>query len=155
MAAAADIPAENQNKPALESLGSYDAEALVKVLNGEGDDAAIDSLFFSADAFNQVKGIADPAAYFKQLIKWFHNDVTKERSRLKEGAPWTVDGFKRGGCKWKEKGTEANALPYWSCYKNKVLVKNAKGQHETVEVRAIINWGPHWYITHLGAIPKG
>ena len=148
------IPAENTSKPTLEALRPYGAEALVKALNGEGDDATVNALFFPADAFQKVKGIADPAAYYRQLVKWFQADMTSERERLKSKGPWSVDSFKLGSCRWKEKGTEANALPYWSCYRSKLRLKNTQGDKELVDVRAVINWGTTWYITHLGAIPK-
>lgn len=148
------IPVQNQSKPAIDSIKAYDAEALIKNLNGEGTETDATTLFFPADAFDQVKGIKDPGAYHKQLVSWFAADLKREGERLKAGAPWALDSFKLGSCKWKEKGTEANALPYWSCYKSKLKLKNAKNETNLVEIRALINWGDQWYPTHLGPIPK-
>ena len=147
------IPEQNQKKPAIESLTPYDASALLKNLNGEVLETDPQTLFFPAEAFNLVKGIKDPAAYHKQLVSWFVADLDQERERLKAGAPWTIDSFKLGSCKWKEKGIEANALPYWSCYKSKLKLKNARSETNLVEIRALINWGVQWYPTHLLPIP--
>ncbi|MES2744801.1 MAG: hypothetical protein V4655_05210 [Bdellovibrionota bacterium] len=148
------VPTENVKKPAIETIAVYDGKALVEQLNKPTVEDEWNRLFFPADAFDQVKGIKDPGAYHKQLLKWFAADVQREHERLKAGGPWAVDSFKLGSCKWKEKGTEANALPYWSCYKSKLNLKNEKGEKSLVEIRALINWGTQWYITHLGPIPK-
>ncbi|MBC7661017.1 MAG: hypothetical protein H7249_15070 [Chitinophagaceae bacterium] len=148
------VPDQNIHKPVLASIEAYDPAPLLQTINGETPLANSPSLFFPADAFDQVKGIKDPGAYHKQLLKWFASDLEREKTRLGKGAPWTVDTFKLGFCKWKEKGTEANALPYWSCYKSKLKLKNAKGENDTLDIRVLINWGTTWYITHLGALPK-
>lgn len=151
-----EIPQQNQtkSKPKLETIEAYDPQPLLDQLNKPSSEEEWNPLFFPADAFDRVKGIKDPGAYHKQLLKWFAADIQRESSRLQTGGPWQVDSFKLGFCKWKEKGSEANALPYWSCYKSKLKLKNAKGETNLVEVRALINWGPRWYITHLGPIPK-
>lgn len=151
---AAEVPPENQKKPPIESISSYDPKPLIAQLNQPTSEVEWNTLFFPAAAFDQVKGIKDPGAYHKQLLKWFAADIKREHERLKPAGPWEVDSFKLGSCKWKEKGSEANALPYWSCYKSKLKIKNAKGESNLVEVRALINWGNQWYITHLGPIPK-
>jgi len=151
---AAAIPEQNITKPAVESITPFDPEPLLKNLNGQGAEGDATALFFPAEAFNQVKGIKDPGAYHKQLVQWFAKDLAREGERLKPGAPWLVDGFKLGFCKWKEKGSEANAHPYWSCYKSKLKLKNVKNESNVVEIRALINWGNQWFITHLGPIPK-
>ena len=150
---ATSIPEQNQKKFAIETIPPYDPAPLLKNLNGEVSESDPQTLFFPADAFDLVKGIKDPGAYHKQLVSWFAADLDKERARLKAGAPWTIESFKLGFCKWKEKGSEANALPYWSCYKSKVKLKNAKNESNIVEIRALINWGTQWYPTHLLPIP--
>lgn len=147
------IPEQNQKKPAIETIKPYDPEPLIRNLNGDGSAADASTLFFPAEAFDQVKGIKDPGAYHKQLVSWFAADLVREREGLKAGAPWSLDSFKLGFCKWKEKGTEANALPYWSCYRSKLKLKNAKNETKQVEIRVLINWGTQWYPTHLGPIP--
>lgn len=151
----APVPEQNQKKPDINSIKAYDPQPLVDQLNQATKEEDWNKLFFPSDAFNQVKGIKDPGAYHRQLLKWFAADIKKENERLKTGAPWQIDSFKLGYCKWKEKGSEANALPYWSCYKSKLKIKNEKGESNLVEIRALINWGQTWYITHLLPIPKG
>ncbi len=151
---AAEIPIQNGAKPAIETITPFDPGPLLKNLNGQVAAEDAQTLFFPAEPFNQVKGIKDPGAYHKQLVSWFAKDLQREGERLKAGAPWVVESFKLGSCKWKEKGSEANALPYWSCYKSKLKLKNAKNESNLVEIRALINWGDRWWITHLGPIPK-
>ncbi len=148
------VPPENVEKPKLETLATYDPSPLIKQLNAPETEEVWNPLFFPKDAFDLVKGIKDPGAYHKQLLKWFADDIKRESARLKAKGPWEVDSFKMGYCKWKVKGSEANALPYWSCYKNKVSLKNKTGDRETVEIRVLINWGKDWFVTHLGPIPK-
>ncbi len=149
-----EVPVENQEKPKLETLSSYNPEPLVKQLNEATGEQDWNSLFFPRSAFDLVKGIKDPGAYHKQLLKWFADDIKREHQRLQAKGPWEADGFKMGYCKWKVKGSEANALPYWSCYKSKLSLKNKSGDKEVVEIRVLINWGKDWFITHLGPIPK-
>jgi hypothetical protein len=149
-----EIPAENLKKPPIESIQTYDAAPLVAQLNTPTEEGEWNRLFFPADAFQKVKGIKDPDAYHKQLLKWFAADIRREHERLKAKGPWTMVSFKLGSCKWKEKGSEANALPYWSCFKSQLLLKNEKSETTRVELRTLINWGTQWYITHLGPIPS-
>ena len=66
----------------------------------------------------------------------------------------TFDTFRLGGCKWKEVNSEANKIPYWSCYGNRFSAKTAAGKKVDFGVRAMINWGKIWYVTHLLKVPK-
>lgn len=148
------IPLENQTKGERPSA-AYAVEMSKTLLKAliEHDYSLADTTFFPADTFNVVKGIKDPAKYYKTLIKWFHDDVKREADKLKNEEGVVFDKLKMGYCKWKKRGSEANAVPYWSCYRNRLYYK-VKGKEKMIEVRVIINWGKKWYVTHLGPIPK-
>lgn len=147
--AAIDIPSENKEKPKVETIAPFNAAALVSAINENKVD---ETLFFPAAAFQELKAIAKPLDYHKQLLSWYAADVKREHERLKK--PVSLVSFKLGSCKWKEKGKEANAFPYLSCYKSQLKVEDAEKKAQTVELRTLINWGKTWYITHLGPIPK-
>jgi len=148
------IPAENQDETLKASIEAFDAMAqrLLTALE-KGSFADVKDLFFPEPAFLQLKAIAKPADYYSQLVKWYEQDFAREQVRFKDRGPLLFKAMKGGSCKWKAAATEANKIPYWSCYRRKIEL-TAAGQTETLEVRALINWGRKWYITHLGPIPK-
>lgn len=128
------------------------ARRLTQAILADRPDDILD-LFFPAAPFDALKAIAAPSSYHKQLVAWFVADVHKEHERLKGAVTLTYDGFERGSCKWKEVGSEANKIPYWSCYRNKFYAKTEAGKRVELELRAMINWGDSWYVTHLGKPP--
>jgi hypothetical protein len=148
------IPAENKDEALKPQIEEFDpkAQRLLSALE-KGGFAEVKDLFFPEPAFLQLKAIAKPADYYSQLVKWYEQDFVREQARFKGRGPLVFKAMKGGSCKWKAPQTEANRIPYWSCYRRKIEL-TAGGQSETLEVRALINWGRQWYITHLGAIPK-
>lgn len=148
------IPPENKDEALKAQIESFDpkAQRLLTALE-KGAFADVKDLFFPEAAFLQLKAIAKPADYYSQLVKWYEQDFTREQARFKGRGPLIFKAIKGGSCKWKAPQTEANRIPYWSCYRRKIEL-TAAGQSESIEVRALINWGPQWYITHLGPIPK-
>ena len=63
--------------------------------------------------------------------------------------------FKKGYCKWKAVNSEYNHIAYWSCYKSQIQVKDEiTGNISYIKLKAMINWGQEWKVTHLGPIPK-
>ncbi len=146
-----EIPPENKEPGTIAAIQSFDAKAqrLVDLLNQGQFDAAVD-LFFPLEPFKVLKGIAKPEVYHQQLLQWYRSDLEDEHMKI--GKSWTYVGFKLGSCKWKAKGTEANALPYWSCFNSKIMVKNADTAG-VIPVRTLINWGREWYVTHLHPLP--
>lgn len=148
------IPPENKDEALKAQIESFDSKAqrLLTALE-KGAFADVKDLFFPEAAFLQLKAIARPADYYSQLVKWYEQDFTREQARFKGRGPLVFKAIKGGSCKWKAPQTEANRIPYWSCYRRKIEL-TAAGQNESIEVRALINWGPQWYITHLGPIPK-
>jgi hypothetical protein len=155
LAAAIAIPAENQSKgemPGVEPAVEM-AKRLLAAVQADDPKAVADD-FFPAEPFDALKAIAKPGDYYAQLRKWYEDDVHKEHARIKDLGPLTFDGFRAGGCKWKAKGTEANSIPYWSCYSNRYFAKTAAGKKVDFGLRAMINWGKTWYVTHLLPLPK-
>jgi hypothetical protein len=148
------IPAENKDEGLKSQIETFDpaAQRLLTALE-KGTFAEVKDLFFPEPAFLQLKAIAKPADYYGQLVKWYEQDFVREQARFKGRGPLLFKTMKGGSCKWKAPGTEANRIPYWSCYRRKIEL-TAAGQNETLEIRALINWGRQWYITHLGPIPK-
>jgi hypothetical protein len=150
-----EVPAENKEQPQLDALTPFDgrAQQLLKALEAGKPDEVSD-LFFPAAPFEILKDIKDPLAYHNQLVKWYRADLQREHDRLKSKGPLTFVKFQTGRCVWKKNRTEGNKIPYWSCYRNKLVAKEQNEKEVVIEVRAIINWGKEWYITHLGPIPK-
>lgn len=148
------IPPENQDEKLKASLDSFDepAKRLLSALE-KGSFADVRDLFFPESPFLQLKAIAKPADYYKQLVSWYEQDFNREQTRFRGRGPLQFKAMKGGSCKWKAPGTEANKIAYWSCYKRKIEL-TAGDKTEVLEIRALINWGRQWYITHLGPIPK-
>jgi len=124
------------------------AAALVRALREDRPELAL-PFFFPADAFRLVKGIKDPDRYYKRLVRIYLDDVRAMRRTLRHPEQVELLDFqlsRRG--KWMERGREANALPYWTSYKSKVVVRD--GERELVlPVRVMITWDERWYVTHL------
>ncbi len=148
------IPVENQQQDQRASIQNFDDKARrLLVAIGEGRFESVRDLFFPEPAFLQLKAIAKPLDYYRQLTTWYQNDFKKEVERFKGRGPLQFKALRGGSCQWKAAQSEANKIPYWSCYKKKIDVQTVDNI-ETIEIRALINWGSEWYITHLGPIPK-
>lgn len=144
------IPIENQKKGVMPSLANWeeDLRKLVATIE-KNDTAAARAYFFPREAFLQLKAMKGAERYYdEELIKHFDHDVGTAHERLKVQTDWELASFEKGRCVWKEKGTEYNAIPYWSCYRNKIHLKKGDAKL-TIPLRTLINWGPRWYVTHL------
>lgn len=147
--------AEAQEKRDLTQIQSFEAKArtLVAALStGELEADEVKKVFFPLDIFISLKAIDKPENYHKKLVEWYVADLKRERARL--NTPLEFEGFQLGSCKWKEKGSEYNRVPYWSCYKSKITMRDKEKVSVQLEVRTLINFGNEWFITHLGPVPK-
>jgi len=111
-------------------------------------DAALD-FFLPRDPFLAIKDMSGAAGYFSTLVRWYRRDIARYRERH----PWLARArFVRfelsRACAWMSVGREANRLPYWSCYRSR-LVLSHDGREERLESRVMIHWGDRWYCTHL------
>lgn len=147
------VPKENEERGAPPDSSSAEAGArkLLEAIR-TGDATVAADFFFPAEAFDQVKDLPVPGRYRRKLVKWFGEDIAKEHGRFKNGE-WRFEKIEMGHCRWKEKGTEGNRLPYWSCRGNFVTVVDGE-RRRRFEIRVLINWGKAWYVTHLGPIRK-
>jgi hypothetical protein len=117
----------------------------------KADDPSIAAgFFFPAAAFDLVKAVAVPGRYHRKLVGWYEEDIRVEHARFPDPS-WRFKAFELGRCKWQEKGTEANALPYWSCRGNRVTAQSGD-RARRLDINVLINWGKRWYVTHLGPI---
>ena len=146
------VPAENVSQgsgPPPFEASEPGARRLLEAIKA-GDPSLAAGFFFPAASFDLVKAMAVPGRYHRKLLAWYGEDILAEHPRF-AGAPWAFEKLERGRCKWQEKGTEGNALPYWSCRGNRVTARDG-ARVRTFDVNVIINWGPCWYVTHLGKI---
>lgn len=147
------VPPENQSKEHFSRIQSFAGKAkeLVSALS-TGELENVKTLFFPLEPFILLKAIDKPENYHKKLVAWYAADLQRERQIL--SVPLDFEAFQLGSCKWKEKGSEYNYIAYWSCYKSRIKMRDAKKAIVELEIRTLINFGNEWFITHLGPIPK-
>ena len=136
--------------PARPGAGTAEERArlLVDAIRKDQPELA-DPFFFPRAEFPRVKGIKDPDAYFRVLLKVYHADIRLLRSKLKQPDSLELVSFELGGWKrWVERGKEANRRPYWAAYKSPLIVRDA-GKRTILPVRVMISWEGQWYVTHL------
>ena len=148
-----DIPIENADpvkKPDFSSV----QESLVKVVESIsiGNPELDKNEFFPKAPFDALKDIRFPGKYHIKLVNWYNADILREHKQL-NGVKLTFLSFTPGRCKFKKIGTEYNKIAYWSCYGSKFQVSDGT-KKKTIKIKALINWGKKWFITHLGPIPK-
>lgn len=148
------IPPQNartlREAPPRPSAGDFEERARTlfdAIKRGDASAAAAD-IFFPADAFELVKGVADPARVYRRLIREFGTHVAAGQRSIPADAEFVRFQMSRR-CSWVERRQEANALPYWSCRHNWVHYRVGE-RAGRFKVRTLITWGERWYVTHLG-----
>lgn len=109
----------------------------------------VHDVFFPRDPFLVLKGISDPGAYHDVLLRHFDRDIHTLHAQITSRGTPTFERFEFSTrARWQPIRSEANALPYWAVRHSFVhyRVGNAAAQFE---IKVFINWGTHWYITHL------
>ncbi|MCK9523726.1 MAG: hypothetical protein M0R76_11910 [Proteobacteria bacterium] len=147
------VPLQNREKgtpPDAEGM-RRGAQLLLDAFRNNTPDVAL-PFFFPAGEFDALKDLISPARYHKKLVQWYREDIEAEGARFR-GRNWQVSEVALGRCRWKEPGTEANKLPYWSCIGSRVTATDGDDTRR-FEIRVLINWGDDWYVTHLGPIRK-
>jgi hypothetical protein len=147
-------PPENREGAARPSAASAEAWAprLLAAIAADDPEPVAD-LYFPLDVFVVLKGIADPARYHRNLVRWYREDLHIEHERFPDVAALAYDRFQIGRCTWQAAWSEGNRIPYWSCRHNFLHAK-AGNTARRFEIRVMINWGTDWYITHLGPIRR-
>jgi hypothetical protein len=145
------VPEQNVVKGTPPPAGSAEegARLLLEAIRDDDPKRAA-GFFFPAAAFDLVKAMAVPGRYHRKLVAWYEEDIHAEHARFSDPA-WRFQTFELGRCKWQEKGTEGNALPYWSCRGSRVTA-SAGDRTRRFDIAVLINWGDRWYVTHLGPI---
>jgi hypothetical protein len=112
------------------------------------DPARAADFFFPREAFLLVKAIPDPGGYHERLRKHYEADIHALHAALPAGEKSfeRLEIVKRGG--WVKVGEEGNRLPYWVS-RHSWLHYRVNGKAEKLELRVMITWDDHWYITHL------
>lgn len=105
--------------------------------------------FLPREPFLAIKDMSGAAGYFSTLTRAYRHDIAAYRTELPSLSRATFSRFELSrACTWMSVGREANRLPYWSCYRSKLWVRDG-ARERALEVRVMINWGDHWYVTHL------
>jgi hypothetical protein len=105
--------------------------------------------FLPREPFLAIKDMSGAAGYFNTLTRAYRRDIEAWRREVPglSGATFVRFELSRA-CAWMTPGREANRLPYWSCYRSRLVV-NVGGRERPLEVRVMIHWGQRWYVTHL------
>jgi len=149
------IPIENREKgtPPPPDSAEACARRLLDAIRA-GDPSLATDFFFPAEAFDLVKDMPEPRSYHRRLVRWFEEDVGAEHDRNPDVADLAFDRFRLGRCDWIARGEEGNLFPYWSCRHSFFWAKSPSGAERRFEIRVLINWGPDWYVTHLGPVRR-
>jgi hypothetical protein len=145
------VPEQNTVKgtPPPEDSAEEGARFLLEAIRDDSPEHAA-GFFFPAAAFDLVKAMAAPGRYHRKLVGWYEEDIRAEHARFADPS-WRFQSLELGRCRWQEKGTEGNALPYWSCRGNRVTASSGD-RTRRFDITVLINWGDRWYVTHLGPI---
>lgn len=110
---------------------------------------AVDDFFLPRDAFRAIKAISNPDRRYDTLLSAFHEDIHELHASLRGLATAEFDHLeliRRGG--WVVVGEEGNRLPYWAS-RHSFIQYRTGGRNVRFEVRVLITWDDHWYVTHL------
>ncbi|MCK9462797.1 MAG: hypothetical protein M0R80_24510 [Proteobacteria bacterium] len=145
------VPIENcvKGAPPAAATAEEGARRLLAAIVAR-EPALAKGFFFPADAFDLVKAIASPGRYHRKLVLWYEQDILAEHERFADPS-WRFRSLELGRCRWQEKETEGNSLPYWSCRGNRVTAASGD-RTRRFDITVLINWGDRWYVTHLGPI---
>jgi hypothetical protein len=125
------------------------AEALFRGLRDD-DPAEAVQFFMPKDEFLLVKDIADPGAYWDELIAWFDDDVHRLHKELPDLAGASYSYFALGTTDvWTPIGKESNKQPYHSVRNSILAWTGPDGATHTTPIRVIIDFEGGWWITHL------
>ena len=152
-----EIPIPEGNRPNLESApprpgpGNVEADGrtLFEALKADSPEAGM-PFFIPQDVFRAVKGISDPDALHARMVRLFERDVHELHAELGDNAAEAefvrFEFSRRRG--WVGLREESNRLPYWAQRHNWLHYRVGDSERR-FEVRTMISWGDHWYITHL------
>lgn len=134
-------------RPPLGDLALRAAQLLDAIVHDDPARAA--NLFLPRDAFRLIKAVSEPDPLFDRLFRAYERDIHALHRTLPDIAQAKfvrVDlSHRRSFVRVRE---EANRLPYWA-QRHNTLIYSANGHEQRVELRVLIAWNNHWYLTHL------
>lgn len=110
------------------------------------------AFFFPVTAYEQVKGIPNPASdWRRRLVAAYKRDVHALHKRLGEHsdeAKFLRADVPQDRARWVEPNEESNKLGYYRVYGTR-LVYEMDGKERSLEVTSLISWRGEWYVVHL------
>ena len=113
------------------------------------DAASVEDFFLPREAFRLIKAIANPDRRYDVLLQAYREDVHELHESIPGLAGATFERFvlvRRGA--WVLPGEEGNRLPYWAS-RHSYIEYRVGSRVRQLEVRVLITWDDHWYVTHL------
>ena len=108
--------------------------------------------FFPVTAYEQVKGIPNPASdWRRRLVAAYKRDVHALHKRLGEhaaDAKFVRADVPQDRARWVEPNEESNTLGYYRVYGTRIAYE-MDGKERTLEVASLISWRGEWYVVHL------
>jgi hypothetical protein len=136
--------------PPLPPLGDFTVRARVLFDAIVKDDAASAlTLFLPREAFRKIKSVAAPDPLYDRLVRAYERDIHalhEGLTDLQHAEFVRVDLSRRRS--YVVPGEEANRLPYWA-QRHSWLVVRVGQREQRIELRVMIAWEDHWYLTHL------
>jgi len=154
--AAADPPVPEHNRASLREApprpavgdAADKARRLFEAIRRD-DPSSIADFFLPRDAFRLIKAITNPDRRYDQLFRAYEEDIHELHASLRglDRAQFSrFELVRRGG--WVIVGEEGNRLPYWVS-RHSFMEYRVDGRPVRFEVRVLITWNDHWYVTHL------
>lgn len=115
----------------------------------QDDPESIVDFFLPREAFRLIKAIENPDRRYDVLLRAFVEDIHELHASQRGIERAEYGGFhliRRGG--WVPVGEEGNRLPYWVS-RHSTMEYRVDGRRVSFEVRVLITWDDHWYVTHL------
>lgn len=156
LVAAADPPIPEHNRATLREApprppvgdAAEKARRLFEAIRRDDPDSVLD-FFLPRDAFRLIKAIANPDRRHEVLVRAYVEDIHELHASLRglDRAQYSrFNLVRRGG--WVPVGEEGNRLPYWVS-RHSTMEYTVDGRTVSFEVRVLITWDDHWYVTHL------
>ncbi len=143
---------QTHDKPSA-SVAAFDARvrALWEGIVNDDPELAM-PFFFPKGAYEQTKGIVNPASDWKyRLVANYKRDV--HAAHLKLGRQATAARFVAvdvpdDRARWVEPGEEGNKTGYFRVYGTKLRYE-VDGEPRVLDVTSLISWRGEWYLVHL------
>jgi hypothetical protein len=148
---AGKLPQTKDKPPASSPALDARAATLWDAIVHDDPDRAM-PFFFPVTAYEQVKGIPNPASdWRRRLVAAYKRDVHALHKRLGEhaaDAKLLRADVPQDRARWVEPNEESNTLGYYRVYGTR-LAYEVDGKERSLEVTSLISWRGEWYVVHL------